>query len=151
MALRDAGKWFGKRQVSTEECLRCTLREPERPSQPDFKVDHVERPIGELGPPPEASGPPPKPPLIQGDGTIVYQKSGWEPPSVPPGYRRKTDDLKHPDAWVMVLETPLCKHCVLKQTKREACNCIRVVPTCTYRGKSKKINLDECSKCPNKK
>jgi hypothetical protein len=37
------------------------------------------------------------------------------------------------------------------QLHRESCDCVRVIPTCTYRGKAQNIQLDQCDACPNRK
>lgn len=44
------------------------------------------------------------------DGVLSYPKRGWEPPKVPDGYRRKTNDLKSADAWIFIPILPSCKH-----------------------------------------
>jgi len=96
-------------------------------------------------PPPESA------PQMLDDGSIVYEKVGWEPPPVPRGYRRKSDDLTHQDAWILVREKPLCKHCKLVRIQRADCDCLKLIPTCTRRGRAKNIQLDECDTCQNRK
>lgn len=44
------------------------------------------------------------------DGTLTYPQRGFEPPPIPAGYRRKTNDLKSFDAWTFVPIIPPCKH-----------------------------------------
>ena len=153
-ALRDPDRWFKKRQVTCALCLACNEREPERPPQPGVDVAHVVEPLADRIPEDWNvihGEPEPLPPEIQEDGTIVYPKIGWEPPPVPPGYKRKSDDLGSEDAWTLVRIQPLCRFCKLVQVKRGNCGCLRVVPTCTYRGKSENIDVDRCESCPDKK
>lgn len=156
-ALREPGKWFGKRQVSCGDCQGCDENEPLRTPRVPQELSKLAHPI-EDGIPAEAWGPqedqpsqPIRAPVIQEDGTVVYTMVGWEPPAVPPGYKRKSTDLTSPDAWVLIRTEPLCKFCKLKTFKRASCNCVRIVPTCTYHGKSENIKLDQCKSCPNKK
>lgn len=148
-AIKEPTKWFGKRQVTCETCRGCMEQEPVKAPQPSFQVNTVGHPVGDQMPFPEPTGPSPGPPKILGDGTIIYQKVGWEPPPVPVGYRRLSDDLKSPDAWTLVRKEPLCKHCELKRIKRPSCDCMRVLPTCTFHGKSENIELDQCITCQN--
>lgn len=155
-ALNDPEKWFKKRQVPCVTCLACNEREPERPRQPGFDLTHVADPSADRIPKDRefVNGDPhtqPLPPEIRDDGTIIYPKIGWEPPPVPPGYKRKSDDLSRDDAWTLVRIEPLCTFCKLVQTRRKNCGCLRVVPTCTYRGKSENIDFDRCDSCPDKK
>jgi hypothetical protein len=150
-AIRDRAKWFKRREVTCADCLACREQEAVRAVQPGS--DTIRNPdtdgYANREKPVEVSGA--SQPEILSDGTIVYEKTGWEPPTVLPGYKRKSDDLTHRDAWILVRIEPLCKHCTLVQVARTSCNCIRIIPTCTYNGKSKNIQLDECDTCPHKK
>ena len=154
-ALREPGRWFGKRRVSCEECERCSENEPLRPSRVPQGLSRMAHPIEDRIPAeiwsPQEDRPNSPAPVIQGDGTIVYTKVGWEPPLVPPGYKRKSDELTSQDAWVLVRVEPLCKFCNLKTFKRASCSCLRIVPVCEYNGKSENIQLNQCESCPNKK
>ncbi len=44
------------------------------------------------------------------DGSLTYPQRGFEPPKVPAGYRRKTLNLKSPDAWSFLPILPPCEH-----------------------------------------
>ena len=110
------------------------------------------------GSPNESSSVPPErlqkasgePPTITPDGTLIYDQTGWEPPSCPPGYQRKSDDASTPDAWVLEPRKPLCKHIKLNIGSPTSCGYRRVIPTCTYKGKSSKIGMKKCPHCKNK-
>lgn len=54
------------------------------------------------------------------DGTIIYPQRGWEPPSIPAGYRRKTTDLKSADAWTFI---PLMEPCEHRTMETETGHC----------------------------
>ncbi len=156
-AIQNPAKWFAKKRVSCATCLACKEQEPERAPEkaPEegFDITDVADPIKDRMPPGRnipAEAPEVPPPRILDDATIVYEKVGWEPPPVPPGYKRKSDDFKSRDAWILVRIEPMCKHCKLVQIRKPGCDCLRIVPTCTYHGKSENIQLDQCSSCPNK-
>jgi hypothetical protein len=153
-AIKDPAKWFQKKLVTCAMCMACKGQEPEKPSEKGFNIHQIKDPIKDRIPRGwgvEEGQPQPKAPKIHDDGSIVYEKTNWEPPPVPPGYKRKSDDLTSPDAWVLVRTEPLCEHCKLVQLHRESCDCVRVIPTCTYRGKAQNIQLDQCDACPNRK
>lgn len=70
-----------------------------------------------------------KRPRLLANGVIAYPMKGWEPPAVPHGYRRKSDNLRSADAWVFI---PIMEHC--KHRKREItytpCGNATVTHTC---------------------
>jgi hypothetical protein len=152
-AIKDAAKWFRKRKITHEECLSCLAQEAVVPRADDPSISEVKDPIKhgyvrETGlakiPSSESA------PQMHDDGTIVYEKVGWEPPPVPRGYKRKSNDLTHRDAWILVRKEPLCKHCKLVRIQRANCDCLKLIPTCTRRGRAKNIQLDECDTCRNR-
>lgn len=51
-----------------------------------------------------------KRPRFMKDGVMAYPKRGWEPPPVPAGYRRKSDNLRSADAWIFIPLLPECRH-----------------------------------------
>jgi hypothetical protein len=116
-----------------------------RPRPESTAVHEVDPRASKLKPPKVT-----KPPRVLEDGAIIYEKEGWEPPPVPPGYRRKSDDLSSPDAWILVPEKPLCKQLKLLQVEKE-CGCIRVSPICAHNGKHEIIERERCSQCPHRK
>ena len=153
-AIKDAAKWFHKRKVSGEACRSCCVQGPSAAraggpgiseSKDPIKHGYAEERRLARVPPPESA------PRMLDDGSIVYKKVGWEPPFVPPGYKRKSDDLTHQDAWILVRKEPLCKHCELVRIRRANCDCLKLVFTCTRKGRAKNIQLDECSTCQNRK
>lgn len=63
-------------------------------------------------------------------GTLIYQRSDWEPPPCPLGYHRKSIDLADDDAWVLEPNEPLCKHLELKPAERGSCGYYRIKRRC---------------------
>jgi hypothetical protein len=132
-----------QREVSCDDCLRCQeTEEPpevveETPEMVNASLEAV--PIVEIV---ETRDDEP-PPTIMEDGTIVYVPSGDEPPPAPPGYKQGDDP------WTFVRSEPFCSHLVLRQIMKESCGCVRVIPTCTYNGKSAVIMEETCKKCPH--
>lgn len=149
-AIKDAAKWFRKRKVSPETCRACVAQEALRAPMRAFEISDSGDPILDRKGPAwdtrkgESES---EPPRVLENGTIVYEPVG-RPPHVPPGYKRFSDE--GPGAWTLVRIEPLCRHCVLKQVERASCDCVRIIPTCTFNGKSKKIQLEQCTACPNK-
>ena len=148
-----------RRQITLADCEKCPLVTPVeagRPASPELPTTPPpstastpkETPVRITSERPEKA--PGTPPTITPAGTLIYVRDGWEPPSPPPGYHRKSDDLARDDAWVFVRNEPLCEHENLVQTKKAACGCIRVVPTCVYHGRSIPIKLDACAGCDHK-
>jgi hypothetical protein len=84
-------------------------------------------------------------PRIFADGQIAYPKRGWEPPPVPLGYRRKSDDLRSSDAWVFLPVLPPCDHRKSIITY-SACGAAKIRYECAL-----KHNTDPCQTCPEKK
>ena len=139
---------FRARAVSPANCKGCIYQEPvtvlpkSRESSEQHQADQAPAALSE--------GHLKRiPPTITDDGTIIYQKEGWEPPPVPPGYQRQSEDLSSRDAWVLVRTTPLCKHVVLHQVKKKSCNCTSVIFVCTHRGKAENISGTKCDSCPH--
>ena len=74
------------------------------------------------------------------DGTITYPYRGWEPPPVMDGYRRKTNDLKSPDAWTFLPIIPPCEHRT-SVTETGSCGAQSVKYSC------KDMRLYDLSRC----
>ena len=106
------------RPITPEICRACTQREePLKPSS-FSAVD-----------PKQLAYTPPK---ILKTGVIIYQKTvGVELPPVPAGYRRKSDDPTHEDAFVMVPDMPPCAFFRLVPLQDDACRCIRLTAGCS--------------------
>lgn len=77
-------------------------------------------------------------------GELVYPKRGWEPPPVPEGYRRKSDDLRTTDAWVMVPVLPECTK-RSEQVTYSRCGAAVYSYLCTLRGA--KVTAKQCLAC----
>lgn len=151
---------FRTRDVGSAHCKVCSYQEPvvvlppSKESSEQHQVDGAASAAVIVGRtpiivPPNPDPDPPRTSQISDDGTIIYQKEGWEPPPVPPGYRRQSDDLSSTDAWVLVRETPLCKHVVLHQAVEKSCGCTSVIYVCTHRGKAENISGTKCDSCPH--
>lgn len=88
-------------------------------------------------------------PHILDSGILIYPKRGWEPPPLVEGYRRKSDDPKNSDAWILL---PVWKDCPFRkqiQIKKEGCRCITFYHICVHDniGYGTKANLNLCSSC----
>lgn len=82
-------------------------------------------------------------PRFMADGTIVYPKRGWEPPPIPAGYRRKSDNLRSADAWIML---PVLPDCQQRQiiTKETPCGAVKITYRCVLFGD---ITVPRCLAC----
>jgi len=126
-----------KQRVTDDICNKCHLRVGT--DQPEDRIM-----VSKPEPPRKGSG---EPPTITPDGTLIYVQRGWQPPPCPPGYRRRSNNLKTPDAWVLEPLKPLCDHLRLVIGEQGACLCRRVVPTCVYQGRSLKVTSQTCQTC----
>ncbi len=105
--------------------------------------------IVSAGTPPER----PQKPHIGGlkitpDGTLIYNRIGWEAPPVAPGYRRQSSDLSSDGAWVLEPLNTLCKHLELSPAEMGACGYHRVVRRCKLAQSF--IGQRTCGTCPKK-
>lgn len=78
------------------------------------------------------------------DGTLVVEKVGWEPPAVPKGYRRKSNDLRSEDAWVFLSEYPACPK---RQLLLDQAPCGKLDVKAICRDGVRLVNLETCRKC----
>lgn len=125
---------FKPRLVVVAECLACQMCEHEA-KNPD------------LAPPAIIL----KPPEIQPNGVIVYEPTTFEPPPLPDGYRRKSNDPRHPDAWVLIPEVEPCKHVIYEvRESNDGCKCRKVSRFCTHNGTRVALTGSSCANCPNK-
>lgn len=152
-AIKNATIWFGKREVTCEECCVCLAQRPSAVHMGDPVIgvskDPIKRVHTKESGVAKARAPKPRRVEMLGDGSIVYEKTGWEPPTIPKGYRRKSDDVTQVDAWTLVLVRPLCKHCELTSTRTSSCFCLTPIYTCTRKGET--VQLDECETCRHRK
>lgn len=126
---------FKQRVITIEDCVNC--KEIDGTFQLILKPNQIE-PVAK------------KPELLK-DGTIVYEKEGWEPPPAPPGYRRKSEDPKSKDAWVLVPEQPFCIYVEFEKKKAEGCGCERYSLICTREGKRiLLLQKETCQECPHR-
>ncbi len=86
-------------------------------------------------------------PRLLPDGVLVYPKKGTPPP-VPEGYRRKSDNLTSPDAWIML---PLWRDCpfrICETSRREDCRCITYVYFCGHPHYNRpRLTISMCKSC----
>lgn len=130
---------FRRRNVSCADCLSCT-----EVVTPLIVVDmpRISDPAVEKRPEEPVDDRQPRVADILSDGSIVYPKDE-DPPECPPGY------VMGEDAWTFKREVPFCKHIVLKKTRKQSCECIKVVLYCTRNGKSEVVTDLGCETCPN--
>jgi hypothetical protein len=77
------------------------------------------------------------------DGVLTYPQRGWEPPPEIAGYRRKSNNLKSPDAWTFIPILPPCEYRSIKE-KIGQCGAISIKYFC----KGTRINdLSICGRC----
>lgn len=89
-------------------------------------------------------------PKLMPSGELVYPRTGYEPPKVPEGYKRKNDDIKHPDAWVFVPQWPPCGDRVMNNSVAP-CGCVKINAFCASKHAAKRmqrINVETCVACP---
>ena len=88
-------------------------------------------------------------PHVLDDGTLIYPKRGWEPPPLIEGYRRKSDNPKNSDAWILIPVWKDCKFRKQMQRNKENCRCITFYHVCTNKavGDNVLVNLNLCSCC----
>ena len=89
-------------------------------------------------------------PKVLPDGTMIYPKTGWEPPLCPEGYKRKNEDPRSEDAWVFV---PVWPECSARKTVNtiQNCGCVKINSLCTSPESDKNgqlVVLSMCQECP---
>lgn len=127
--------------VIPEDCRGCVLRVPDRQGPPRGPKE---------APAQKLTVRDFKEPKFMPDGSLVYPRTGWEPPKVPEGYRRKNDDPRSPDAWVFLPNWPPCVDRVM-YNKLSSCGCVHIHARCSSKEaamKGKAVNLDDCRRCP---
>lgn len=82
-------------------------------------------------------------PRVMPNGDLVYPKRGWEPPPVPDGYRRKSQDLTSPDAWVLVPDLPPCER---RREEVQVADCGKAKVT-YFCSEQELINSAQCLRC----
>lgn len=119
-----------KQRVTEDICNQCRVREGANQKENRTVVD---KPFNLR-------------PRFMPDGVIVYPKRGWEPPPVPIGYRRKSENLKSVDAWIFIPTMPIC----LQRTHEVEyghCGACKITYYC-QRDKGVRIHdLSTCNKC----
>lgn len=125
------------KEVTPADCAECPFRIATKLRPPEYRETHLT--IRNFG----------QPKLLE-DGSLVYPRQGWEPPSTPAGYKPKSTDPRSDDAWVFL---PMLKHCVDRQMVNtvKPCGCINVIlmcesPTSEHRGKL--VDMHKCDACP---
>jgi hypothetical protein len=109
---RNPKSVFHKKRVLSGRCAKCPLNElVETPSEKPQEA-HTE------------------PPEITPLGTLIYARTGWEPPPCPPGYVRRSSDLESDGAYILDPIRPLCKHLSLLVAEKGSCGYHRVKRRC---------------------
>jgi hypothetical protein len=127
---------FGK-GVSQDGCEACPVRVPSRPRHPGYSERLlIARDFGQ--------------PSVLPGGVLVYKQTGWEPPPPHHGYRRKSDDIKSPDAWTFIPLWPPCRYREMHNAVRP-CGCLQINASCIcphaeHNGQPVTISL--CQACP---
>jgi hypothetical protein len=132
---------YKQKIVTSEICLACQELDQNLQILPVTEVKTVPQPI-----------PVRKPQLLK-DGTIVYTKAetDWEPPPVPVGYKRKSNNPQSSDAWILIPEKPFCIHIEFEKKPAQSCGCERYFLNCTRNGNKVLILREEtCQECPYK-
>lgn len=123
--------------VTAEDCSSCPLRMFTKLRLIDYTALQINgREFGE--------------PKLMEDGSLVYPRTGWEPPRVPEGYNRKSDDPKSDDAWVFLPEWPPCVDREMANTVLP-CGCIKMNAICASLVSGKhgsRVSVDLCRQCP---
>lgn len=123
-------KWYRNRKITPKDCLLC--QEMEAPEQQEPKEPPKEKPTHGR-------------PRILSDGTLAYPKRGWEPPPVPAGYQRKSNDLRSPDAWVFIPTLPPCELRV-REIQYTPCGAAKLTYLCTRDGQRARV-VSACLEC----
>lgn len=127
--------------VIQDDCSTCAVRVPIPVVPKGYVAD----------PPPKPGERSFKEPKLMPDGSIVYEKVGWEIPPPHPGYRRKSNDPNSPDAWVFVpLALPCLDRMMINHIK-PSCGCLQVNAICvseTSGYKNHTVTHMICEKCP---
>jgi hypothetical protein len=116
-----------KKRVEPETCAQCSVR--------DGSATAEKRTVN-------PSTTHARPRLLDG-GVIAYPKRGWEPPPVPDGYQRKSQNLQSPDAWIFIPILPACDQRTRNITY-SACGAAQVTYRCEQHGE---IPIERCQSC----
>ncbi len=127
---RNATSDHPKCRVRPADCQGCRVREETLPEPAKMAAKMVAKKT----PSQKSQEPPRELPRITSKGTLIYTRSGCEPPPCPPGYQRKSSDLNSDDAWILEPDKPLCKHTELKFGERGNCGYPRITCFCKLIG-----------------
>lgn len=87
-------------------------------------------------------------PTIMEDGTLIYPKTGWEPPVCPDGYNRKVDNL-----WAFEPMWQPCVHRAFDNNVRP-CGCVSINALCRSPEsgfENQRVAFVQCKECPVRK
>lgn len=127
-----------KRMVSSAICSQCPLKtlDPNFDRNQFEWTDPTQPPTFLL-------------PVVEGE-LVTYPKTGWEPPPDIPGYRRKSDDWKSPDAWTFISEWPKCGLREINAKRKVSCGCVTVGMICRQPRSphsGRRVELATCQGC----
>lgn len=126
------------KEVTPTICAQCPLRVTQTfLKPPGYKEIQVnERDFGQ--------------PKIMEDGSLVYPRTGFEPPVVPEGYYRKSDNIRDDGAWTFIPLWPPCGDRSTANTVR-SCGCVQINAMCGSKDSQhhgQRVVLTECLACP---
>ncbi len=67
---------------------------------------------------------------ITPQGTLIYQRGGWEVPPIPPGYERRSSDPDSDDSWILDPVDAVCEHLELSPAEVGSCGYQRIKRRC---------------------
>ncbi len=149
LTLLASGVMAKRLNITCETCLACTMQEPVQITTFKAESPKVARPKGDYVHPPHPSLSAPT--IDQTSKIITYTKTDEmiEPPPLPVGYKRKSNDPHSPDAWVMIPLGPPCMHMdFLEAPSQGGCGCIRVKVVCSL-NQQEISDVELCKQCPN--
>ena len=148
LELMASGIMAKRFSITCRECMDCQMREPVVITNTPKYEPIILRP--EEGFQPQVAQPIFATPNIDPITKIVtYIQATNEPPPIPEGYKRKSNDPTNPGAWVLIPLGPPCAKMQFRETKSTGgCGCIHLMPICSLTGNETTVEL--CKQCPNR-
>jgi hypothetical protein len=119
-----------KKRVRPADCRVCRVRSEPKFSPVTFPVMPLPSDGVPAVPLPAPSETPQEPrtrlPEVTSLGTLIFQRTDWEPPPCPPGYHRADTET----AWVLEPDIPMCEHLELGTGEIGSCGYPRLTRLC---------------------